>query len=112
MRGDIVADSWEGLFLGDEVVDGLIEIFCNHLGVRDDWFRFDGSGENDGFVSCGDGSFEIFEFVMVDEGVVALVTMEIVVKKVGQLPAKDSVFHVSVRVLLYFLAYKHKTYNG
>ena len=49
---------------------------------------------------------------MVDEGVVALVAVEVVVEKVGQLPAKYSVFHVSVRVLLYFLACSHKTYNG
>ena len=49
---------------------------------------------------------------MVDEGVVAFVAMEVVVEKVGELSTKDSVFHVSVRVLLYFLACQHKTYNG
>ena len=37
---------------------------------------------------------------MVDHGVVPFVAVGVVFEEVGELPAEDSVFHVSVRLIL------------
>ena len=98
--GDIVAKGGVGSFLVDEEADVLVEVLCDHLGVGGFGFVFLEFGDDDGFVSGGDGGFEVFEFVVVDHGVVPLVAVGIVFEEVGELPTEDSVFHVSVRLIL------------
>ena len=104
MRGDIVSEGGVDLFLLHKEFDVLIEVFCHHLGVGvGEGFRFgfDGFGEDDGSVAGGDGCSELVEFVVVDEGVVSFVAVVVfVVEEVGEFPSEDSVFHVSVRLVL------------
>ena len=100
MGGDIVAECGEGSFLLDEEADVLVEVLCDHLRVGYFGFVFLEFGDDDGFVPGGDGGLEVFEFVVVDHGVVPFVAVGVVFEEVGELPAEDSVFHVSVRLIL------------
>lgn len=86
-------------FLGHEELEVVIDVVWNHLGV---WqLQLGGGGfgrgDDDAAVAGGDRCFEVFESVVVEEGVVAFVAERVVVLQVGDLSSEDSVLHVSVR---------------
>ena len=91
-------------FLLDEVFDVLVKVFSDHLSVIVvDGFLFGlyGFGKDDGSVAGGDRRSELIELVMVDERVISFVAVVVVmVEEVGEFPSEDSVFHVSVRLVL------------
>ena len=70
MGGEIVPEGGVGLFLFDEELDVLVEVFIDHLRVVvSDGLRFglSGFGEDDGSVAGRDGGSELVELVVVDE---------------------------------------------
>ena len=56
-----------------------------------------GRWDDDAAVAGGDRHFEVFESVVVKEGVVAFVAEGILLLEVGDLASKDSMLHMSVR---------------
>lgn len=57
-------------------------------------FFFFSFRDDNGSISGGDRSFEIFEFVMMDHRVVSFVFVEVVIQEVSELSSKDSVLHM------------------
>lgn len=91
-------------FLLDEEFDVLVKVFSDHLSVIVvDGFLFGlyGFGKDDGSVAGGDRRSELIELVVMDKRVISFVAVVVVmVEEVGEFPSEDSVFHVSVRLVL------------
>lgn len=91
-------------FLLDEEFDVLVKVFSDHLSVIVAGrllFGLYGFGKDDGSVAGGNRRSELIELVMVDERIISFVAVVVVmVEEVGEFPSEDSVFHVSVRLVL------------
>lgn len=54
--------------------------------------------DDDASITSGDGCFEIFESILVEEGVIAFIPELFTFDKIGEFSTEYSVFHVSVRL--------------
>ena len=67
MRSNIISYGRICFFLSEKIPDILVKVFSDHLSIW--YFRllFFGFSKYDGFVPGGDGCFEIFELIVVNE---------------------------------------------
>lgn len=104
MCGDIVVEFVAKLLPALEELQILHEVFRNHLRVSE--FEFDlwqflldlgAIVEAIGDIALLDIQRVVSESLPVKKGVVSLVSVEVVVRQVGELFAEDATIHVSVR---------------